>query len=127
MRFLADHNLEGPVFVRLRREGYDVMAVAELDRRLPDPEVLESSEREERILLTNDKDFAELAFLQRKATVGIVLLRLPEATSQQKAIRLLEVVRSEGERLYGAFTVIGPHAARRRVLPSISSGRGQGC
>jgi hypothetical protein len=33
--------------------------------------------RSRRILLTNEKDFAELAFLQRRVSSGIVLLRLP--------------------------------------------------
>ena len=49
-----------------------------------------------RILVTNDKDFAELDFLQRQATVGIVLVRLPRFRSGAKARRLVEVIRERG-------------------------------
>ena len=117
MRFLADHNLEGPVISRLREQGYAVLAMAELAPRVPDARVLELAEREHRVLVTNDKDFAELAFLQRKATVGIVMLRMPAASSREKAERLLEVIEPLGERICGALTVVEPNAARRRAFP----------
>ena len=39
---------------------------------------------EDRILLTNDKDFAELTFLQQKAAAGIVLIRLPRLRGPEK-------------------------------------------
>lgn len=60
-------------------------------RYLPMPafsEVPAPSVGERRILLTGDKDFAELAFPQRAASVGIVLIRLPRCGSGDLRERL---------------------------------------
>lgn len=116
MRFLADQNLEGPIITRLRSEGYDVAAISERAPSIDDPEVLALATAEERILLTNDKDFAELAFLQKQAAAGIVLLRLPEWSSLNKGQRLIQVLEHLGDRLRGSMTVVGERATRRRPL-----------
>jgi predicted nuclease of predicted toxin-antitoxin system len=117
MRFLADHNLELPVIRALRGAGHDVASMSEDAPGWTDRRVLARAEKEDRILVTNDKDFAELAFLQRSASVGILLLRMPAARSRDKAERLLELVQDQQEHLRGALTVVGPEAARRRAFP----------
>lgn len=117
MKFLADQNLEGPIISRLRSEAYDVAAISERSPDIEDPEVLAMATSEERILLTNDKDFAELAFLQKQAAAGIVLIRLPEWTSLNKGQRLIQVLEAFGDRLQGSMTVVGERATRRRPLP----------
>lgn len=91
-----------------------MFAVAESAKRLSDADVLRLSKRQSRVLVTNDKDFAELIFLRRSAAVGIVLLRMPDATAAEKARRILVIVRDQGERLVGSMTVVEPDAARRR-------------
>ena len=65
MRFLADESLEAPIIDSLRGAGHDVEAIAEDDPGAEDPYVLRRAARSRRILLTNDKDFAELAFPDR--------------------------------------------------------------
>ncbi len=117
MRFLADESIEAPVIAVLRADGLDVTAIDELAPGSKDPAVLRRAETEKRILLTNDKDFADLAFLQRKATSGIVLVRMGRFRSAAKAKRLLEVIHEQGDRLIGAMTVVEAHAIRRRPLP----------
>ena len=89
MRFLADESVERPVVIRLRDAGYDVSYVSEAHPGAPDDIVLDQATRELRILLTNDKDFGTLAFLQRRASAGVVLLRLPRWRSDRKGVRLL--------------------------------------
>lgn len=117
MNFLADENLEHPIMERLRESGHDVVAVSARSAGAPDREVLSVALSEQRILLTNDKDFAELTFLRQRAAAGIVLLRLPRLRSAEKAERVMEVVNAQGERLRGAMTVIEEEATRRRDLP----------
>ncbi len=117
MRLLADANLEGPIVRLLRAAGYDVVWVREEQPRATDPRVLELARAEARVLLTNDKDFAELCYLRRQATAGIVLLRLPAARSTEKGEHLLAVIRRFGIELEGWFTVITARAIRRRQLP----------
>lgn len=119
MRFLADENLELSVVRALRGKGHDVATVPEQDAGTIDRELLGRALDEQRILLTNDKDFAELAFLQGRAASGIVMLRLARLSSREKASRVLEVVNAHGERLDGAMTVIEEEATRFRPLPRI--------
>jgi len=117
MKFLADENCEGPIVRALDTAGYDVEWVREVQPKASDTAVIARAQREQRILLTNDKDFAQLVYLQRLTTSGVVLLRLPALRSQQKARRLLAAVRQIGDDLAGFFTVLTPRAIRRRPLP----------
>jgi hypothetical protein len=83
-----------------------------------DPEVLEVSHRESRILLTQDWDFGELAVRDRKPTAGIVIVPTDayagplDTVAAQIAQRLIEL----GGALGGHLTVVGPRRTRQRVL-----------
>lgn len=116
MRLLADESLERRIVAGLRERGHDVVYVAEVHPRLPDPEVLKLANQERRILVTNDKDFAELAFLRRLAGTGIVLFRMHMEGAEEKLARLLQVEESAVQ-LEDAFTVIHADSHRRRALP----------
>ena len=118
MKFLADESVERPVVDHFRAAGYDVRYVAEECRGADDMSVLGLAIESKRVLITNDKDFAELAFFHHRASDGIVLVRLPRLRSAAKASRIQEVLASLGDRLSGAMTVIEEHASRRRSLPS---------
>lgn len=116
MKFLADENIERAVVKALRKSGHDVAYVAEDGGSSPDDEVLERARREHRILLTNDKDFGELVFLQRRLTTGVLLLRLEEERARVKAQTVDRAVRRLGRRLRGRFTVVGDERVRSRKL-----------
>lgn len=118
MRLLADESLEGRIVAGLRERGHDVVYVAESHARLADPAVLQPANQQHRILLTNDKDFAELAFLRHLASTGIVLFRMHLGTAEDKLARLLQLVALSTAHLDGAFTVIHADPHRRRALPS---------
>jgi predicted nuclease of predicted toxin-antitoxin system len=60
VRFLADENFPRTGLAALRERGYDVFSIAESDPGLSDELVAAICDREERILLTFDKDFGEL-------------------------------------------------------------------
>jgi hypothetical protein len=72
--------------------------------------------------ITNDKDFAELTFLQQKAAAGIVLVRLPRLRTPEKTDRVLEAIEEQGKRLAGVFTVIEEQSIRRRPFLSVRRG-----
>ena len=97
MKLFADENLEQEVIEVLRRHGHDVATLAPGRTGADDPEVLAVATSENRIFVTNDKDFAELAFLQRQLTAGIVLVRLPRFGSDAKARRVAEVIDEQAE------------------------------
>jgi predicted nuclease of predicted toxin-antitoxin system len=67
VRFIVDESTGVAVVNYLRRVGHDVLAVAEAMPQADDPDILIRAEAEERILVTNDKDFGDLAFRNGQA------------------------------------------------------------
>lgn len=117
MRLIADESLESDVVRALREEGHDVQSIAEGNKRAPDTIVLGLAARSRRILVTNDKDFAQLAFLFRRPAEGIVLVRMPDSSPESKARRVAEALRGAAEPYRGAMTIIEPGSVRHRPLP----------
>ena len=77
MRFLVNENVSGTVIEKLRQSGHDVLSVKESMRSVQDDVILSRAQAEQRIVVTHDKDFGELAFRARlPASCGIVLFRL---------------------------------------------------
>ena len=78
MRFLVDE-CTGPAVARwLREHDHDVFSVFEQARGMDDDEVIDKAFVEDRILITNDKDFGEKVFRERRPPRGVVLLRLDD-------------------------------------------------
>ena len=76
MKFLIDESSGRKLFLFLKEKGFDVKFVAEIIPRVSDKEVLEFSEKENRILVTNDKDFGELIYKQKFPHKGVILFRM---------------------------------------------------
>ncbi|RLF81237.1 hypothetical protein DRN44_06090 [Thermococci archaeon] len=71
MRYLLDENIPFSLYKKLQ-EKYDVKRVQEIRRGLSDREVLRIARKEERVLVTLDKDFARLQLASRKVTVVLI-------------------------------------------------------
>ncbi|MDQ3929598.1 MAG: DUF5615 family PIN-like protein [Chloroflexota bacterium] len=99
---------------RLRKEDHEVIYVAELHSGVSDQEVLRLAEAERALLLTSDKDFGDITYLQQHSKVGIVLLRLHALSSEQKASIVVRLLREHEEELLGAFTVLRASSVRIR-------------
>lgn len=114
MKFLADENVEPAIVLALEMLGYDVLPVGPKLRAKSDRAVLNSARRTNRIVLTNDKDFAELAFRDALESPGIVLVRLPRWSSTRKARRVAEAVVQVQLRIPANLVVIEESADRCR-------------
>jgi predicted nuclease of predicted toxin-antitoxin system len=79
---------------------------------------LQIANKENRILLTQDKDFGEMVFRLRKVHLGIILIRLGVTTSAEKARIVNYALLEYGEKLINAFTVIQVNAIRIRKQDS---------
>jgi predicted nuclease of predicted toxin-antitoxin system len=116
MRILADESVDRQVVDRLRRDGYDVYYVAEMEPGISDEQVLHLANREADFLLTADKDFGELVFRRHRISCGVMLVRLAGLVPRRKAEIVAAAVRQHVEELPGAFSVITPGLFRiRRV------------
>jgi hypothetical protein len=116
MRFLANENFPGDAVIELRAAGHDVVWVRTTAPGSSDEEVVAWAVREERILLSFDKDFGELAWRGGlPESAGIVLFRLPMPMAIEAGAVLAARI---GERndWAGHFSVIEPGRVRMRPL-----------
>lgn len=124
MLFLADENFPGPVVQALRARGDDVAWVAEKMRAASDEAVLARAQADGRILVTFDKDFAELAFKAGlPAICGVVLFRLTGSSPADDNARVLAAL-EERQDWAGHFAVVQGDRIRMRALPSVQKGIG---
>ena len=115
MRFLADENFPFPALAALRNRGYDVSSIAGAHAGSSDELVAAICDREERILLTFDKDFGELVF-RRGLSSGsaVVLLRIvPEPNF---VVDLIHSLIETGILTAGVFCVVARDRVRVRPL-----------
>jgi predicted nuclease of predicted toxin-antitoxin system len=114
MRFLLDENVEYRLATFLQHYGHDVTAIAhDYLAALKDSEVLRISVREERILITNDRDFGELVVRRQLPHVGVILLRLHEERYETQQNRLLYVLTHHTQDM-GRFIVVTADSIRVR-------------
>jgi predicted nuclease of predicted toxin-antitoxin system len=116
MNFLADECCDAALVEALRVDGHDVVYATESLSGATDEELLSHAFSEQRILLTEDKDFGELVYRLGRQTHGIVLLRFEVAERDSKIPRLRWLLRHEVERLPGAFVVLESNKVRVRSL-----------
>ncbi|MCL2647119.1 MAG: DUF5615 family PIN-like protein [Phycisphaerales bacterium] len=119
MRLLANENFPGEAVCALRQAGHDVLWIREDHPGWDDPRTLALAMAENRVLLTFDKDFGELAFqVKLPATCGIILLQFRKQSPELIAQRTLASIAARADGA-GHFTVIEEH--RIRMTPLIKT------
>jgi predicted nuclease of predicted toxin-antitoxin system len=114
MKFAADEGVDKPIVDALRQAGFDVLYILETNQGADDEFILRLANTEQRVLLTQDKDFGELVFRLRNAHNGVVLIRLNGYTPLEKASIVVNLLLEHKDELLNAFTVIQPNAIRIR-------------
>lgn len=118
MRLLADENVPGPVVVALRGRGHDVFWAKESHPAADDALILEIAQREQRVVVTSDTDFGELAFRSGlPADCGVILLRLDWTDPETDNQTIVSALASRDD-WSGIFAVVERDRVRIRPLPS---------
>jgi predicted nuclease of predicted toxin-antitoxin system len=112
MQFLADESCDFAVVRALCQGGHDVLAVAEVAPRAADEDVLQMALAGKRILLTEDKDFGQWVWAEKRASGGVILLRYPATSRKTIPDAVMRLVDRYGERLLGCFVVMQPGRVR---------------
>ena len=119
MRFLADENIPGPIVKAISSSGHDVLWIQEIDPAIDDRRVLSHATDSQRTLITFDKDFGELVFLDgEKAPFGIILFRLPFASPDVAAQTVVKVLESQTD-WAGYFSVADENRIRTKPMPNL--------
>jgi predicted nuclease of predicted toxin-antitoxin system len=116
MKFIADEGIDSTLVKMLRNEGFDVLYFAETDSGTDDEVILDLANRENRILITKDKDFGELVYRMKKLHAGIILVRLETMNSIKRSTIVYDFILNHVEILQYHFVVIQIGAIRFRKL-----------
>ena len=107
MRLLANENFPRVAVEALRARGHDVAWVRTEIPGAGDEEVIHRAVAENRVLVTFDKDFGELAFRAKlPAKPGIILFRIPPLSPSYVAHIAVTVLESRSD-WQGHFSVSG--------------------
>lgn len=116
MKLVADECCDALLVNGLRSDGHDLLYVKEVSPGSDDETVLQMAADQQRILLTEDKDFGELVVRLKLPAYGIVLLRMNLADSSAKLARLRHLLLHQVHRLPGSFVVLDQKKIRLRSL-----------
>jgi predicted nuclease of predicted toxin-antitoxin system len=106
MRFLVDECTGPKVAAWLRGEGHDVFSVLDEARGSEDDEVIQKANDENWILITNDRDFGEKVYRERRPHRGIIFMRLDDERATNKIQILGRLLEHYADRLKDQFVVV---------------------
>ncbi len=117
MKLLANENCPLSLVLRLRERGHDVEWVREIAPGSLDEQLVTRATRENRVLLTFDKDFGEIAYrLGISTPSGVILLRISTPSPEVVAKVVADALEAHPG-WEGAFSVVEDARIRRRQLP----------
>ena len=119
MKFLADQDVYGLTVKYLQSLGHDVIPVGQLGlSQAEDPELLRIAREQDRILVTRDRDFGALVFLEGQGP-GVIYVRVLPSTQNAVHAELARVLTLYHEaELRESFIVVEPGRHRiRRIGP----------
>ena len=114
MWLLLDTCLSGKAATALRHSGQDVVWVGDWPADPGDAAILACARDEERILVTLDKDFGDLAIVRGQPHCGIV--RLVDCSVKRQAVMCEFVLARHGESLV-AGGIVTAEPGRLRIRP----------
>lgn len=105
MKFLLDVCTSSRSLRRFLTDlGHEVLSVIEVDRRAEDAAILASAEQEERIIITEDKDFGELVFVRRLPHPTII--RFVEMRVEDQVLAMQELLDSHAADLANNSVIV---------------------
>ncbi|GAK50877.1 hypothetical protein U14_02118 [Candidatus Moduliflexus flocculans] len=115
IKFLIDVGVGKEVENYIGQQGYDMKAIRLLDPGMPDEEIILLAYREERMVITMDKDFGELVYHGTKKHCGVLLLRLEDAAGTEKARVIASILQYHAAQLDSHFCVFQKGKLRIRI------------
>ena len=124
MRFLVDECTGPAVASWLKELNYDIFSVYDEARGLSDDEIIQKALEEERILITNDKDFGEMVFRDGRLHRGVIFLRLQDERSTSKIRVLSCLFETYSDRIPNSFLVVTEQRVRfaKRPMSNVTQG-----
>ena len=116
LKFLADEDFSFAITTFLREMGYDVRWIGDFTPGISDRAVYKIAQEDNRIILTDDKDFGELAVRFNLKASGVALLRINPKEKELRRKRIVELLERFPAKLKGHLVVIDSEKFRFRKL-----------
>ena len=119
MRFLADMCVDVRIVRWLQEQEHDATHLRDEGlHRMPNGEIFKKAINEDRVVITFDLDFAEIAALTEGKKASVILFRLRNTRAPHVIERLSTVLEDSSEALEkGAVVVVEESRHRVRFLP----------
>ena len=104
-KFIVDECTGVAVAHFLRAQGFDVVSISEESPHISDLDILHRAVAEQRIVVTNDKDFGDMVFRDNHHHHGILLLRLEDDRVVTKLRVVTAVLGQYVDKLQNRFVV----------------------
>jgi len=117
MRLLADESVDFGIIESLREKSVDVISISEQSSGINDTEVLSISNLHKCLLITEDKDFGELAYRLKLEHHGILLIRLSELPRNERVALASDIIIKHFNSLLGSFSVLTKQGLRIKTKP----------
>lgn len=117
MRLLADENIPLDTVRALRSAGHDVFSATETESGATDLSLVDRAVAEERLILTFDRDFGELAIRgPKKPTSGVLLLRIVPPNAEYVTEFVSALLAREDVTWRGQLSVADARHLRQRPI-----------
>lgn len=113
---LVDENVDYRIVTELRKRKYKVISVAENPKGVADADIIDLALGMNSLILTEDSDFGQLIFVDRKKSLGIIFLRYFATDYFRIATQLIRLIDEYQENLYNKFVVITTRRIRIREI-----------
>lgn len=118
---LANENFPAPAIRKLRAAGIDVVAVREAMPSASDKEVMEYARREQRWIVTFDRDYGDLVFREGLLPPPAILFFRQEPYPPDRPADLVLAMLSEPQQAEGCMVVISERNIRRKRFPELDN------
>ena len=113
-QIVIDESVDYAIGHALRSTEFSVFVIADEIPSISDKEVLELAYTNNALLITEDKDFGELVFRFQLKHKGILLIRMIEAKSLEKAEAAMKAIKMHFSDLLNNFSVLDNQKIRIR-------------
>ena len=115
MKLLANENFPYKSIYYLKERGYDILSIGMDNPDIMDSEIMAIAIREERTILTFDRDYGELIFRHNyRPEKGVIYLRIDEFEPEEPGLIIEEIITNPDIDLTCALTVVDKTGLRQR-------------
>ena len=116
MALVADESVDSGIVKGLRQKGIIVFSIADQCWGIKDSEVLKIAYEKQSLLITEDKDFGELAFRLKFQHKGILLIRLSDLPRYERLKMAVETISQNINIMKNSFAVLTKTGLRIKTL-----------